>query len=145
MSDPSSAAAQNVPHVLDADRLRELLTSISPYHTLDKSVQDALVDIADEFVDSVTAFSCQLARHRGSHALETKDLALHLEKNWGIRVPGFSAVGPLAEATYVMPRLPTEVHKQRMRLKERTEATLLRQEDAQREKERKVQQHDKSG
>lgn len=140
MTDSSGAAGQGIPHVLDPDRIRELLTSISPYHTLDKGVQDALIDIADEFVDSVMGFACQLAKHRGSDVVEVRDIALHLEKNWGIRVPGFSSAGPLGESTYVMPRLNTEVHKQRLRLKERAEATLLRQEDMQREKERKAQQ-----
>ena len=37
-----------------------------------------LLDIADEFVDSVANFSCKLAKHRGAEALEVRDLQLHL-------------------------------------------------------------------
>ena len=64
--------------------------------------------IAEEFIDNVTNFACTLAKHHGSNTLETKDLQLYLglslitytisinwrlvftEKNWNIRVPGFS-------------------------------------------------------
>ena len=36
------------------------------------------MDIADEFIDSVTNFGCRLAKHRGGDSLEVRDLQLHL-------------------------------------------------------------------
>ncbi|KAK9370920.1 transcription initiation factor TFIID subunit A-domain-containing protein [Lipomyces kononenkoae] len=58
---------------------------------IDGDVEELLLDLADEFVTSVASFSCRLAKHRKSNTLDVKDVQLHLERNWNIRIPGYNA------------------------------------------------------
>uniref|UniRef100_A0A2P2MXT9 Uncharacterized protein MANES_09G056700 n=1 Tax=Rhizophora mucronata TaxID=61149 RepID=A0A2P2MXT9_RHIMU len=89
--------------------VQELVTQIDPSERLDPEVEEILVDIAEEFVESITAFGCSLAKHRKSDTLEAKDILLHLERNWNMTLPGFSAD---EIRTYRRP-LVNDIHKER--------------------------------
>ena len=45
-----------------------------------------LMQIADDFIDSVVTASCQLAKHRKSNTVEVKDVQLHLGNNTTLSV-----------------------------------------------------------
>ncbi|KAJ2002450.1 Transcription initiation factor TFIID subunit 12 [Coemansia thaxteri] len=81
----------NGSRILSKRKIQELVSEIDPTERLEPEVEDILCDIADEFIESVTTFACQLAKHRKSDTLEAKDLQLHLERNWNIRIPGFAS------------------------------------------------------
>lgn len=46
-----------------------------------------LNEIADDFLESVTVFSAEIAKHRKDNdTLSAKDIKLHLEQNWGLEL-----------------------------------------------------------
>ncbi|KAM7263819.1 hypothetical protein ACFE04_001502 [Oxalis oulophora] len=96
--------------ILSKRSIHELVNHIDPSEKLDPEVEDILVDIAEDFVDSITTFGCSLAKHRKSDTLEAKDILLHLERNWNITLPGF---GGDEIKTYRKP-ITTDVHKERL-------------------------------
>jgi transcription initiation factor TFIID subunit 12 len=65
-----------------------------------------LMEVADEFIDSVLQQSCKIARHRKGQMLEVRDVQLHLERNWNIRIPGYSS----EEVRNVKKYNPTPAH-----------------------------------
>jgi len=104
--------ALSASQILPKKKLQDLVKQIDPTQTLDGDVEELLIDMANDFIERVVTFSCQLAKHRGSDTLEAKDIQLHLERNWNIRVPGYSRDDIRAPK----PRKITDVDKQRAAL-----------------------------
>ncbi|KAJ4970514.1 hypothetical protein NE237_003613 [Protea cynaroides] len=106
----SADAGEYGNQILSKRSIHELVSQIDPSERLDAEVEDVLVEIADEFVESITTFACSLAKHRKSTTLEAKDVLLHLERNWNIALPGF---GGDEIKSYKKP-FAADIHKERL-------------------------------
>ena len=83
-------------HVLDKKKLDELVRQVcgagdgSAAQGLHPEVEESILELADEFFDNVVSAACRLAKVRGSPTLEIKDLQLTLQRQYNIRIPGYS-------------------------------------------------------
>jgi transcription initiation factor TFIID subunit 12 len=48
------------------------------------------METADEFVDNVLSAACRLAKLRPDQTLDIRDIQTVLERNYNIRIPGYS-------------------------------------------------------
>nr|CAG4638837.1 EOG090X0HZC [Cyclestheria hislopi] len=102
--------------VLSRARLQDLVREVDPNEQLDEEVEELLLQIADDFIESTVNASCLLAKHRQASALDVTDVQMHLERQWNMWIPGFGTdeLRPYKRAPV------TEAHKQRMALIRKT-------------------------
>lgn len=98
--------------LLTKPRLQELVKEIDPTEQLDEEVEELLLQIAEEFVETTVNAACSLAKHRKVPKMEVKDVQLYLEQHWNMWLPGFGTdeLKPYKRAAL------TEAHKQRLAL-----------------------------
>ncbi|PKA58751.1 hypothetical protein AXF42_Ash000844 [Apostasia shenzhenica] len=102
--------AENCNNILSKRSIREILAQIDPSEKLEPDVEDVLVEIAEDFVESITTAACSLAKHRQSNALEAKDILLHVERSWNMTFPGFGG----DEIKFYKKPYTNDIHKERL-------------------------------
>lgn len=95
LANSGSSLPDNGGRVLTKRKLTELVNTIGADEgdgktNIDGDVEELLLDLADEFITSVTGFACRLSKHRKVDTVDVRDVQLHLEKNWNIRIPGYA-------------------------------------------------------
>jgi transcription initiation factor TFIID subunit 12 len=65
-------------------------SSSSDSNGLTPEVEESILTLADDFVDNVITSACRLAKLRPNQTLDIRDVQIVLERNYGIRIPGYS-------------------------------------------------------
>lgn len=94
--------------VFNKRKISELIKNLMPDEVdeivVENEVEELVGDLVEEFVDNVAMFASRLAKHRKSTHIETKDVHVHLERNWNLRVAGF----PGDEVSIVRKAVPSK-------------------------------------
>ncbi|KAK3058315.1 Transcription initiation factor TFIID subunit 12 [Extremus antarcticus] len=82
--------------VLSKRKLDELVRQVTgtaaaseDANVLAPDVEESVLTLADNFVDNVITSACRLAKLRSSQTLDIRDIQIVLERNYGIRIPGY--------------------------------------------------------
>ncbi|CAF0764206.1 unnamed protein product [Didymodactylos carnosus] len=77
--------------LIDKRSIQDLIKEVDPQSLLqiDDEVEEMLIQIAEEFVETTILSSCQNAKHRKSNIVEAKDVQLYLERTHNMWIPGF--------------------------------------------------------
>ncbi|XP_037081147.1 LOW QUALITY PROTEIN: transcription initiation factor TFIID subunit 12-like [Pollicipes pollicipes] len=107
---PSIEPGASCLQVLTKQRLHELVKEVDPNEQLDEEVEELLLQLADDFIESTVSTACQLAKHRRAATVDVKDVQLYLERKWNMWIPGFGTeeIRPYKRSG------PPRRHKQRM-------------------------------
>ncbi|KAK3926191.1 Transcription initiation factor TFIID subunit 12 [Frankliniella fusca] len=115
-SSAANSVADAPAQLLSKARLQDLVREIDPTVQLDDEVEELLMQLADDFVETAVNSASLLAKHRKASTIDVKDVQLHLERNWNMWIPGFGndEIRPFKRAAM------TEAHKQRLALIKKT-------------------------
>jgi transcription initiation factor TFIID subunit 12 len=91
--------------------ISDLLHKIDPSASIDPLAEELVLDIADDFIDSIVTLAAESARIRGSQVLQAEDVNYVIQRKFG-------ALGGAAGAGEVPHRLdfiPNDAHMRRLK------------------------------
>ncbi|XP_037774130.1 transcription initiation factor TFIID subunit 12b-like [Penaeus monodon] len=107
----NNATADTTAPVLNKQRITELVREVDPNEQLEEEVEEMLLAIADDFIESTVNAACRLAKHRGARSLDVKDVQMYLERKLHMWLPALEQM-----SSTLQKGTDTEAHKQRLAL-----------------------------
>ncbi|EDU41446.1 Transcription initiation factor TFIID protein [Pyrenophora tritici-repentis] len=79
--------------VLSKRKLDELVRQVTggSEEALTPEAEEAVLQLADDFVDNLISNACKLSKLRDSPQLDIRDIQVILERNYNIRIPGYAS------------------------------------------------------
>src|SRR5690606_10390410 len=84
----------------------EVVSQVDPRLDCTPELEDALLKIADDFIDEVTIFAAKLALHRKDTKIQKKDFELATDRLFGITLPGSHRSTILSKSVKKLSRKP---------------------------------------
>jgi len=95
-------------------------SGLDPSHKLDPSVEGCLMELYEEMIGNAISFGCNNVKRRQGSSLKPRDMAVYLERVWGLCVPGFNTdqLRPYRRAA------PSELHRARIKAARQSAASM---------------------
>jgi len=137
MAELENDAGKDDAHAVSREMLEKLIKECAPGETFDEDVKTALLNLADDFVEEVAIQSHKLAKLRNADVIDAKDVALHLEREWDIAVPGTAGEELRPYKRLQKPGTQTQREaKVRKAMARAVEAKILQEKERRREERR---------
>jgi transcription initiation factor TFIID subunit 12 len=103
--------------------ISDLLHKIDPSASIDPLAEELVLDIADDFIDSIVSLAAESARIRGSPTLQADDVNYVIQRKFG----SLGIAHATGEIAHRPDFIPNEAHLKRLRA---VQEAPLRQADA---------------
>lgn len=77
--------------MFDKISLDQIVKQMDSFATLDDNLRVVMTEFIDDYVNEMLRISCELARHRGSNQLESKDVNFAIEHYLSDRPSNYSS------------------------------------------------------
>jgi transcription initiation factor TFIID subunit 12 len=91
--------------------ISDLLHKIDPSASIDPLAEELVLDIADDFIDSVVSLAAESARIRGSQTLQADDINYVIQRKFG----SLGIAQPTGEIAHRTDFVPNETHMKRLK------------------------------
>lgn len=98
------------PDIAREYTITDLLHKIDPSANLDAVAEDLILDVADDFIDTIVMMAAESAQNRKSKTLSAEDVSYVIERKFGD-----TSVGGKKEIQRQPDFIPNEAHQKRLR------------------------------